>query len=95
MDRVTHYECAGWGFESLYPHHRHIRQLTNLSFAVFFLCPEISPLHPHRFAPSKQFHTSQQHINQVAVENAVIVIKIVRHIHTDDNFLEKIFGKHQ
>ncbi len=36
MDRVTHYECAGWGFESLYPHHRRTRQLINPSFAVFF-----------------------------------------------------------
>ena len=44
---------------------------------------------------SEQFHSSQQQVNQVAVEDAVVVIEIVRHVHSDDNLLEEILGKHQ
>ena len=49
---------------------------------------------PHRFV-SEQFHPVEQQVDQIAVEDTVIVIKVVRHIHTDDDLFEEILGKHQ
>ena len=44
---------------------------------------------------SEQFYPAEQQVDQVAVEDAVVVIKVVRHIHADDDLFEEILGKHQ
>ena len=49
----------------------------------------------YEFALSEQFYPPQQQIDQVAVEDAAFVIKIMRYIRADDDLFEKILGKHQ
>ncbi len=44
---------------------------------------------------SEQFYPAKQHVDQIAVKDAVVVIKIVRHIHANDDLFEEILGKHQ
>ena len=44
---------------------------------------------------SEQFYPAKQQVDQIAVEDAVVVIKIVLHIHANDNLFEEILGKHQ
>ena len=34
---------------------------------------------------SEQFYPAKQQVDQIAMEDAVVVIKVVRHIHTDDD----------
>lgn len=44
---------------------------------------------------SEKFYPAEQQVDQVAVEDAVVVIKVVRHIHADNDLLEEVLGKYQ
>ena len=43
----------------------------------------------------EQFDSSEKQVNQVAVENPVFIVEVMRDIHTNDDFFEKILGKQQ
>ena len=38
----------------------------------------------------EQFDSSEKQVNQVAVENPVFIVEVMRDIHTNDDFFEKI-----
>ena len=43
----------------------------------------------------EQFDSSEKQVDQVAVENPVFIVEVMRDIHTNDDFFEKILGKQQ
>lgn len=45
--------------------------------------------------PLKQFDPAKQKVCQIAVEDPVVIIEIVRDVHAHDDFPEKIFRQHQ
>lgn len=44
---------------------------------------------------SKQFNTVKQKVNQIAMENAVVIVEVVGNIHADDDLLEKVLCQQQ
>lgn len=43
----------------------------------------------------EQFDSPEKQVDQVAVENPVFIVEVMRDIHTNDDFFEKILGKQQ
>ena len=47
-------------------------------------------LHKVQHSDLEEFDTSEQQIDQAAVEDPVIIVEVMRDIHTNDDFFEKI-----
>ena len=52
-------------------------------------------LHKVQHSDLEEFDTSEQQIDQAAVEDPVLIVEVMRDIHTNDDFFEKILGKQQ
>lgn len=46
-------------------------------------------------AVSEPIYALQQKVDQVEVENTAIIIEIMGHIHSDDDYLEEVIGELQ
>ena len=43
----------------------------------------------------KQFDTAKQQVCQIAMENAVVIIEVMRNIHANNDFFEKVLCQYQ